>query len=147
VNSLTASLPTSWNSWYTTNCLISKTRFNLSNTLLVETITIYVSSLGLCDKLDSNYTILLTELITQIETLQLNLKTQLAKIENEFNGLIKTSISFGWLAFIGLIITFLIMVLMDTNLYIQKVSNNSNIKIIKKKKYSTILIQIQQYVR
>jgi len=136
LNSLTTSLPTTWNSWYTTNCLISKTRYNLINTLLVETITINVSSLGLCDKLESNYIILLTELITQkknleIETLQLNLEIQLAKIENEYNGLIKTSIGFGWLALICLIVTFLIMVLMDI---FKKCSKTQILKLSRKKK-------------
>ena len=85
---------------------------------MFETIIFNKTSLGLCDQLDSNYSILLTELMTQKtnlekKTIKLNLEIQLVEIENKYNSLVQTSIGFGWLAIIFIISLFLIMILTD----------------------------------
>ena len=107
-----------WNAWYTTNCVIQKIRFNISNPKQVDIVRIQINSLGLCDSLDDNYSQsqslqILNKSSNEIKTIQYETEKSVNEMKTQYKIIISTSFGFTIVAIISITFVFLVALLID----------------------------------
>jgi hypothetical protein len=107
-------------------CVLEKRRH--FNSTYVEKVSINISNLEHCDRLDSQYTAFKTDVIkneteANIEIIKTDLTTKIKQIERNKAETIRTAKCFGWLAIVMMILMFLINVLIDSQKLILYLKN------------------------
>jgi hypothetical protein len=105
-----------WNLWYSIHCVLEKKRKLINGT--IETLSINITNLELCDNLDPYYTMIKSKQIKEIiavevQQIKTDVDKKLNKLENQNIVFTKVAYSFSWLAILVIFLIILIFVLND----------------------------------
>jgi hypothetical protein len=107
-----------WGDWYTTKCILNKTRRNKFNASQIECVSIHITFLNGCDRININFTskVIISNAVktkSEIAKLNITLNQQITNLEKTQAKLKIASTCLSWLAITTVVFIFSLALIND----------------------------------